>query len=112
MKNAMYLILLAVFALPPLAEAGETPETILIRQMLSNDISGYRRGNAELALGGYGEHFVSYLGHQNGDPRAWTIRHESRDALAGQMAVKKETLGCLCKCWPVWILVRYPYAPP
>ena len=83
MKNAMYLILLAVFALAPLAEAGETPETILIRQMLSNDISGYRRGNAELALGGYGEHFVSYLGHQNGDPRAWTVRHESRDALAG-----------------------------
>ena len=86
MKNAMYLILFALFALPSLAKAGETPETILIRQMLSNDISGYRRGNAELALGGYGEHFVSYLGHQNGDPRAWTIRHESRDALAGQMA--------------------------
>ena len=54
--------------------------------MLSNDISGYRRGAAELALGGYGKHFVSYLGHQNGDPRAWTVHIESRDALAEQMA--------------------------
>ena len=91
MKNAMRLILLVLFALPPLVEAGETPETLLIRQVLSNDISGYRRGDTELALSGYGEHFVSYLGHQNGDPRSWTVGQESRDALAEQMAIDIQT---------------------
>ena len=91
MKNVMRLILLVLFALPPLIEASETPETLLIRQVLSNDISGYRRGDTELALGGYGEHFVSYLGHQNGDPRSWTVRHESRDALAEQMTADVQT---------------------
>ena len=67
------------------AHAAETPETILIRQALSNDISGYRRADAELALKTYGEHFVAYQGHANGDPRAWTVLHEGRDALAEQM---------------------------
>ena len=67
------------------AHAGETPETILIRQALSNDISGYRRANSELALKTYDDRFVAYQGHANGDPRAWTILHENRAALAQQM---------------------------
>ena len=43
MQNAICL-LFVLLALPPFAapsRAGETPETLLIRQALANDISGY-----------------------------------------------------------------------
>ena len=89
MKNPICFIPFVLLALLPFAgesRAGETPETILIRQSLSNDISGYRRADAELALSAYDERFVAYRGHANGDPRAWTILHENRDALQSQMA--------------------------
>lgn len=94
MKNLICLFLFVLLTLPPCAgmvRAGETPETILIRQTLSNDIAGYRRADAELALNTYDEHFVAYRGHGNGDPRAWTVLHESRDALQSQMAADLQT---------------------
>ena len=87
MQNAICL-LFALLALPPFAapsRAGETPETLLIRQALANDISGYRRADTELALKAYHPHFVAYEGHANGDPRAWTVLHENRDAFASQL---------------------------
>ena len=68
-------LLFVLLALPPFAapsRAGETPETLLIRQALANDISGYRRADTELALKAYHPRFVAYEGHANGDPRAWT----------------------------------------
>ena len=37
------------------------------------------------------QHFVTYQAHANGDPRAWTVLHENRDALADQMASDLET---------------------
>ena len=88
MQNAIYL-LFVLLALPPFAapsRAGETPETLLIRQALANDISGYRRADTELALKAYHPHFVAYQGHANGDPRAWTVLHENRDAFESQLA--------------------------
>lgn len=88
MQNARYL-LFVLLVLPPFAapsRAGETPETLLIRQALANDISGYRRADAELTLKAYHPHFVAYQGHANGDPRAWTVLHENRDAFASQLA--------------------------
>ena len=88
MQNAIFL-LFVLLALPPFAapsRAGETPETLLIRQALANDISGYRRADTELALKAYHPRFVAYEGHANGDPRAWTVLHENRDAFASQLA--------------------------
>jgi len=88
MKKTICLSLFCLSVSPPVgpqAHAGETPETILIRQALSNDVSGYRRANSELTLKTYDERFVAYKGHANGDPRAWTILHENRDALAKQI---------------------------
>ncbi len=88
MKKTICLSLFCLLVSPPVgqqAHAGETPETILIRQALSNDVSGYRRANFELTLKTYDERFVAYQGHANGDPRAWTILHENRDALAKQI---------------------------
>ncbi|HIG56119.1 MAG TPA: hypothetical protein EYG11_24920 [Candidatus Latescibacteria bacterium] len=88
MKKTICLSLFCLLASPPVgqqAHAGETPETILIRQALSKDISGYRRADSELTLKTYDERFVAYQGHANGDPRAWTILHENRDALAKQI---------------------------
>lgn len=93
MQNAICL-LFVLAALPPFAapsRAGETPETLLIRQALANDISGYRRADAELALKAYHPHFVAYQGHANGDPRAWTVLHENRDAFASQLAADVST---------------------
>jgi len=65
--------------------AAETPETILIRQTLGTDLSGHRRGDAELVLSSYDEHFAAYDAHGSTDPRAWTIRYESRDAFAAYL---------------------------
>lgn len=93
MQNAICL-LFALWVLPPFAapsRAGETPETLLIRQALANDIAGYRRADVELALKAYHPHFVAYQGHANADPRAWTVRHENRDAFASQLAADLST---------------------
>lgn len=88
MQNAICL-LFALSVLPLVAapsRAGETPETLLIRQALANDIAGYRRADGELALKAYHPHFVAYQGHANADPRAWTVLHENRDAFESQLA--------------------------
>ncbi len=66
-------------------DAAETPETILIRQTLSNDLSGHRRGDDELVLTAYDQNFAAYNAHGSADPRAWTITHESRDAFAAAL---------------------------
>lgn len=94
MNKLIHLSLLALLVLPPSVQevhSAETPETILIRQALSNNISGYRRANSELALETYDERFVAYQGHANGDPRAWNILHENRDALADHMVTSFKT---------------------
>ncbi len=63
------------------AEAAETPETILIRQTLSADLSGHRRGDLDLVLSAYDEYLAAYDGNGSSDPRGWSIRHEGREAL-------------------------------
>lgn len=63
------------------AEAAETPETILIRQTLSADLSGHRRGDLDLVLSAYDQYVAAYDGNGSADPRGWSIRYESRDAL-------------------------------
>ncbi len=88
MQNVICLLFI-LLALPPFvapSRAGETPETILIRRALASDIAGHRRADTELALKAYHPHFVAYQGHANGDPRAWTVLHENRDAFADQLA--------------------------
>lgn len=67
------------------SEAAETPETILIRQTLSADLSGHRRGDAELVLSAYDEHFAAYSGNNSSDPRVWQIRFESRPSFAASL---------------------------
>lgn len=60
----------------------ETPETILIRVTLGNELSGHRRADAELALSAYHPDLVAYTGNGNADPRAWTLLSEDRTAFA------------------------------
>ena len=67
------------------SEAAETPETILIRQTLSTDLSGHRRGDAELILSAYEEQFAAYSGNNSSDPRVWQIRFESRPSFAASL---------------------------
>ncbi len=67
------------------AEGAETPETILIRQTLSADLSGHRRGDLDLTLSAYDEYLAAYDGNGSSDPRGWSIRHESRDALKASL---------------------------
>lgn len=65
------------------AGAGETAETILIRQALEKDRSGRRRGDAELVLSAYDEdRFVAYDAGGFIDGRGWTVLHDSRDGMA------------------------------
>jgi hypothetical protein len=58
------------------AGADETPETILIRRTLANELSGHRRGDADLVLSAYEEGFAGLQGHDNADPRVWTVQYE------------------------------------
>ena len=76
MKKSIYLPLAFLFLSAAGACFGETPETILIRSSLGNDLSGHRRADAELVLSAYHEEFVAYRGNGNNDPRAWSILHE------------------------------------
>ncbi|MGY8824010.1 MAG: hypothetical protein ACKVJG_08740 [Candidatus Latescibacterota bacterium] len=71
--------------------AAETPETILIRQTLGTDLSGHRRGDTELVLSSYDEHFASYEAHGSTDPRAWTLRYESLEAFEADLETDLRT---------------------
>lgn len=62
--------------------SAETPETILIRVTLGNELSGHRRADAELTLSAYHPDLVVYTGNGNADPRAWTLQAEERTAFA------------------------------
>ena len=77
----LLLLVLATLELSAAAlYAGETPETILIRQALGNDLAGRRRGDTEVALSAYAENFVAYDAAQSVDPRQWKILHEDLDS--------------------------------
>jgi ketosteroid isomerase-like protein len=77
---ALCLLCLVVLAGP--GQTDETPETILIRRTLDNDVSGRRRADVELVLAQYDGRFVAYQGGQSADPRAWTILHPDLEAFA------------------------------
>ena len=51
-------------------EAGDTPETVLIRQLVRSEMSAYRRGDAERALPAYAEQY----GEKQADrSHHWTV---------------------------------------
>lgn len=81
--SATAVLLLFVAAAWP-----ETPETILIRRTLANDLSGYRRADADLVLSGYHEDFFALQGNGNADPRGWSMIYENRDAFARDLGQK------------------------
>ena len=70
--------------------AAETPETLLIRQALSNDRFGHRRGDLDLALSSFAERCVVYEGNGSADPRAWSVVHEDRAAFAQDLGATLE----------------------
>lgn len=71
-------ISIIILLLPISAQAGDTPDTILMRQVLGNDLSSYRRADKERILRGYATHYIEV--HSDGTSAAdWTIRHENRD---------------------------------
>jgi len=75
-KSKMLLSIAALLLLAADGSVGETPETILIRSTLGNDLSGYRRADADLVLSAYHQDFVAYRGNDNADPRAWSVLYE------------------------------------
>ena len=89
-KSQFIAVLVALNFFGSLAWAAETPETILIRQVLSTERFGYRRGNADVAIQAYADHVVVYEGHRSADPRGWTIIRENRAALARALAADFE----------------------
>ena len=89
-KSQFIAVLVALNFFGSLAWAAETPETVLIRQVLSTEKSGHRRGNADLAIQAYADHVVVYEGHRSADPRGWTIIRENRSALARALAADFE----------------------
>ena len=70
------------------ARAGETAETVLIRQAIDKDRSGRRRGDAELAASVCAEHFVAYEGHNLIDPVGWTVQHEDLESYSAALTEK------------------------
>ena len=89
-KSQFIAFLVALNLFGSLAWAAETPETVLIRQVLSTERSGHRRGNADVAIQAYADHVVVYEGHHSADPRGWTIIRENRAALARALAADFE----------------------
>jgi len=85
MKTAS-LIVAALLLLPggP-ARAGETAETILIRQAIDKDRSGRRRSDSELAASICAEQFVAYAGNNLIDPVGWTVQHEAPESYSASL---------------------------
>ena len=77
-RIAAPLLALSVPALVAPLPAGETAETVVIRQILEKDRFGRRRGDAETVTHGYDRNrFVVYDGAGSIDARAWTVRYAS-----------------------------------
>ncbi|HID09697.1 MAG TPA: hypothetical protein EYP17_00145 [Candidatus Latescibacteria bacterium] len=51
--------------------AGETVETILIRKVLGDELTGWNTGNVKLVALQYAPHFRGYGGDAGGDPFTW-----------------------------------------
>ena len=81
-RERLYPLLAVLLLVLARSGAAETPETILIRATLGNELSGHRRGDAELALSGYHPEAVIYDARGNADPRAWVLLAEDRAAVA------------------------------
>lgn len=73
------------------ADAAETPETIRIRRTMANELSGYRRADADMVLSAYHEEFTALHAHGNIDPRAWTVEFESITAYAEDLRTDLRT---------------------
>ena len=72
------LLALSVPALVGPLPAGETAETVVIRQILEKDRFGRRRGDPEIVTHGYDkDRFVVYDGAGSIDARAWSVRYAS-----------------------------------
>ena len=61
------------------AVAGDTPETILIRQLLRSEMSTYRRGDAARALAGYADGYGEMRANRS---HYWSVPVGNSDALA------------------------------
>ena len=91
MKKSTFSCILSAIAVLSLfisATWPETPETILIRRTLANDLSGYRRADADLVLSGYHEDFFTLQGNGNADPRGWSVLYENLDAFVADLGQK------------------------
>lgn len=80
MKTASFLIAALLLLPGSPARAGETAETVLIRQAIDKDRSGRRRGEPELAVSVCAESFVGYAGNDLIDPVGWTVQHENLES--------------------------------
>jgi len=90
MKKSIFLYATALLLIAGICSA-ETPETILIRSTLGNDLSGHRRADADLVLSAYHETFAGFQGSRNADPRAWSVLYEDLDALTSDLDKKLTT---------------------
>ena len=84
MNKSLGFCLLLAIAASKVIHAADTPETLLIRQVLNNDRFAMRRGieHLDLALSGYADNFVVYAGNNTGDPRGWSLLHENKETFA------------------------------
>jgi|SaaInl7_200m_RNA_FD_contig_31_578042_length_1976_multi_19_in_0_out_0_2 hypothetical protein len=90
MKKSIFLHAAALLLIAAIC-SGETPETILIRSTLGNDLSGHRRADADLVLSAYYEDFAGYQGNGNADPRAWSVLYEDLDGFTVALNKKLST---------------------
>ena len=101
------LIGLVLAMVPDGLSAGETAETVLIRQALEKDRSGRRRGDVELIISAYDEdRFVAYDGNGVIDPLGWTVRHEDLEhceaALEEDLRTKRYDIQRIVTFIDVW----------
>lgn len=87
MKKSIFLHAAALLLIAAIC-SGETPETILIRSTLGNDLSGHRRADADLVLSAYHEDFAGYQGNGNADPRAWSVLYADLDGFTDALNKK------------------------
>ncbi|NKB67487.1 MAG: hypothetical protein GKR89_10530 [Candidatus Latescibacteria bacterium] len=77
-----------VFLSLAVLEAAETPETVLIRQLLNAENFAHRRGDIDQMLSFYASSAAIYQGDAAMDPRKWSILHEQPAAFGQALAAE------------------------
>lgn len=90
--------------------AAETTETIAIREVFAKEVTGWKRGDVNLALSAYAPYFTGYNGAESADPADWRVCCENLDRLEERLTEEFSRTRYDIYRVPVYFNVSVPVA--